>query len=489
MTEKQKQDLAALSLSQVATLLAQGETSSSEITGMMLERIEADESNAYITICDKAMQDAAEADGRRRDGKALSAVDGVPMALMDNLSVKGMKMTCASRMLEGFTPPFSGTAPLRLESAGAILLGKLNMDEFAAGNTGGASLYGRVKNPRDPARTAGGASGGAAAAVAGDVAYFAVGSDGGGSARLPAAFCGVIGLKPTYGRISRYGLAALASSMDQAALLNKTAEDCAIVLALLAGQDPLDPTSLPDPPQDYRGGLAGADGLKGLRIGVPGEYAGPEIREDIRESMDALASALREAGAIVEACSLPHTKYALSAYYVIASAEFNSNMNRYDGVKFGYRARDYENYDDMLMKTRGEAFGDEVKRRILFGLYALTGDRYDAYYLKGTKARSLIAADFQQAFSRYDLLLTPSAPVTAWPLDRAFMDPAEGYGMDFCTAAASLAGLPAISIPWGEDKEGLPIGAQFTGPTLSEGTILRAAHGIEELRGRRSRDV
>ena len=489
MTEKQKQELAALSMTQVVALLEKKETSSTELTEIMLERAKANQHNAYITINDRAMQDAAKADDRRRTGKALSAADGVPMALMDNFSVKGMKMTCGSRMLESFTPPFSGTVPLRLESAGAVLLGKLNMDEFAAGNAADTSLYGAVKNPRDPERASGGASGGPAAAVAGDAAYYAIGSDAGGAARLPASFCGVVGLKPTYGRISRFGLAALASSMDQAGLLHKTASDCALVLSLLAGPDPNDATSLPDPAADYMAGLAGAEGLKGLRVGLPEEYMGQEIREDIRASIDSLAAALREAGALVESCRLPHAAYALSAYYVISSAEFNSNMNRYDGVKFGYRAKDYENYDDMLLKTRREGFGDEVKRRILFGLYALTGDRFEDYYLKGTKARTLIIEDYRQAFGQYDLLLTPSAPVTAWPLGKAFADPAEGYRMDFCTAAVGLAGLPALSLPWGEDGEGLPIGAQLTGPALSEGLLLRAAHGIEQLQGGRRSNV
>jgi aspartyl-tRNA(Asn)/glutamyl-tRNA(Gln) amidotransferase subunit A len=399
------------------------------------------------------------------------------MALKDNFCVKGMATSCASRMLANFVPPYTASVAEKLENAGSILLGKLNMDEFDAGG----SIFGAVKNPADPRRTAGRPSGGPAAAVAEDTAYFTIGSDVGGSVRQPSAFCGVVGLRPTFGRVSRFGFAHFASSLDQAGPLGKTVEDCAAVLSLIAGHDAKDPCTLPDPAPDYRAFLHGAEGLKGLRVGVPGEYMGAEVQEEIRQSVTTLAAALREAGAVGEECPLPHTAYALGAFIVISSAEFSSNMNRYDGVKFGYRAGNYENYDDMLRRTRTEAFGDEVKRRILFGAYMLRSGNYHTYFLQAQKARALVMEDFRQAFSKFDLLLTPATPVTAWPLDKTFGSQAEAFAAEQCTVSASLAGLPAISIPWGEDGEGLPIGIQLIGPALSEGRILQAAHGAEEL--------
>ncbi|MCL1848971.1 MAG: Asp-tRNA(Asn)/Glu-tRNA(Gln) amidotransferase subunit GatA [Clostridiales bacterium] len=477
-----QKDIVAPTLAQAAGMLADKEISSSELTEAMLGRIRTSQNNAYITVNELAAQAAAEADRRRQAGKPLSLMDGVPVALTDNFCVQGMKMTCGSRMLENFIPPYTGTVPERLAEAGAILLGKLNMDEFAVGNASDTSIFGAVRNPHNPGHIAGGACGGAAAAIAESTAYAALGSDTGGSVRQPASLCGVVGLKPTYGRISRYGLAAFASSMDQSGILAKTAEDCAIILQLIAGQDPRDATSIPDQPGDYRANMIGAAGLKGMRIGIPQEYMGDTIREDIRYSIQSLAKNLEEAGANVEACSLPHSEYALSVFYILSSAEFNSNMNRYDGVEFGYRAAHYTNYEDMLMRTREEAFGDEVKRRILFGLYALGSGQFDEYYLKAAKARTLVAGDYIQAFMKYDLLLSPASPVTAWSLEKAFTDPYEKYALDYCTVAAGLAGLPAICIPWGEDGEELPIGAQLTGPALSEGFILQAAHGVEELR-------
>ena len=481
MTIGQTQKLAALSFAEAASLLGKKEISSSEITETMLERISESKNNAYITVNDQAMQAASAADKRRSEGRPLSEWDGVPVALMDNFCVKDMKMTCASRMLENFIPPYDGDAAEKLEKAGTILLGKLNMDEFAAGNASDQSLFGAVKNPLDPARVAGGAAGGPAAAVAEGTAYITLGSDTGGSVRRPAAFCGIVGLKPTYGRVSRFGVAHFASSLDQVGPLGKTVEDCALALALIAGHDERDACSLPDTPSDYRAGLRGVDGLKGIRVGLPREYMGQEIHSEIREKVEQLAEKLREAGASVEECSLPHTQYALSAYYVISSGEFNSNMARYDGVKFGYRAKRYDGYEDMLCKTRAEGFGDEVKRRILFGLYTLRAGCFDDYFLKAQKVRGLIIDDFRQAFTQYDLLLTPSTPTVAWKLGTVFENPAEAYAMDFCTVAASLAGLPAISVPWGLDKDAMPIGAQLIGPALSEALLLQAAHGAQAL--------
>lgn len=481
MDNVQKQELASLSMTQAAALLAKGETSSSELTKLMLDRIAASDNNAYITVNSEAMAAAEAADARRRAGGSLSPVDGLPMALKDNFCVRGIKTTCASRMLENFVPPYTATVAEKLANAGTVLLGKVNMDEFAAGNATDTSYFGPTKNPRDPKRVAGGSSGGSAAAVAEDTAYFTMGSDTGGSVRQPAAFCGVVGLKPTYGRVSRYGVVAFASSLDQVGPLNKTVEDCALTLSLIAGQDPRDASSLPNPVPDYLAGLKGAEGLKGLRVGVPKEYMGLGIQAEIRENVKKLIADLQTAGAIVEECSLPQLDYALSAYYVISSAEFSSNLGRFDGVKYGYRAKGYDGYDDMLRRTRSEAFGDEVKRRILLGTYTLSAGYFDAYYLRAQKARTLIMEDFRRAFGQYDILLTPTAPVTAWPLGTAFEDPSKVYAMDLCTVSVNVAGLPAISLPWGTDKEGMPVGVQLIGPTLSEERILQAAHGVEAL--------
>ena len=494
MNDRLKQELASSSLAEIAGLLEKKETSSREITGIMLEGIRTSQNNAYVLVNEGddgsggAMKAADEADRRRGGGEALGPLDGVPMALKDDFCVKGMRMTCASRMLADFVPPYTGTVAAKLEDAGAILLGKLNMDEFSAGNSTTASLFGATKNPLDPKRTAGGSSGGSAAAVAEGTAYFAMGTDAGGSVRQPAAFCGLVGLKPTFGRVSRYGFAHYASSFDQAGPITRTVEDCAMVLGQIAGHDPNDPCSLPDAKPDYRRGLIGAEGLKNLRIGIPREYMRNFIREDIRQSVRELEEELQKAGALTEDCSLINARYALSAHFVISAAEFNSNMARYDGVKFGYRAKGYKDYEDMLLRTREEGFGDEVKRRILFGIYALSGGNYKDYYLRAQKTRTLVVDDYRQAFCKYDLLLSPTSPVTAWPLKTSFADPVQAYGMDLCTAPANLAGLPAVSIPWGTDKDGMPIGVQLTGPALSEDLVLRAAHGVEELRnGRRQK--
>ena len=487
MNDALKQEIAALSLAGAAALLEKKEISSSEITGIMLDRIRESGNNAYITVNDGsdggegAMKAAAEADKRRRAGRPLSLIDGVPMALKDDICVKGMKMTCASRMLENFVPPYTAAVAEKLESAGAILLGKLNMDEFSAGNATDNSLYGATKNPLDPTRVAGGSSGGSAAAVAEGTAYYTIGTDADGSVRQPAAFCGLVGLKPTFGRVSRYGFVHFASSFGQAGPLNKTVEDNALIMSLIAGYDPRDASSLAKPVPDYRAGLRGAEGVKNLRIGVPKEYMGSFVREDVKQSIQNLAARLRHAGAQVEECSLHNARYALSAHYIISSAEFSSNMARYDGLKFGYRAECNDDYEDVLPRTRGEGFGDEVKRRILFGLFALSGDRLNDYYIHAQRARTLIVDDYKQMFCKYDLLLTPTSPVTAWPLKKAFADPSRAYAMNICTAPASLAGLPAISLPWGVDRDGLPIGAQLTGPALSEDIILQAAHGVEAL--------
>ncbi|MCL2121267.1 MAG: aspartyl/glutamyl-tRNA amidotransferase subunit A [Clostridiales bacterium] len=487
MQAAQEQGLATLSLVQIGKLLQNRETTSSEIAEILLDRIGASGNNAYVLTNEQALKAAAISDNRRIAGSPLSGIDGVPAALMDNICVEGMRTTCASRMLEGFVPPYSAAVAESLEQAGVILLGKLNMEEFAVGPTLGEraenTLFATTKNPVDAAYTPGSSSAGPAAAVAEDTAYFALGSDVGGSARQSAAFCGVVGLRPGFGRVSRYGLVQCASSLDQISITGKDAADCALVLSLIAGYDARDPAACKDRTPDYLRNLMGAVRLKELRIGVPKEYMGQEVGEEIRQSVKSLSAAMQEAGAVVEECSLPHTDYAVSAYQVIAAAEFSSNMNRYDGVKFGYRTASYENYDDMLRKTRTEAFGEDVKRKMLFGAYILSQEGFNAWFKPAQRVRTLVRDDFQRVFGKYDILLAPTSPVTAWPVSKQFSDPAEACAMDLCTVSASLAGLPAISIPCGNDSAGLPIGLQLIGPALSEDLLLQVARGAEELCG------
>ncbi|MEA4892731.1 MAG: Asp-tRNA(Asn)/Glu-tRNA(Gln) amidotransferase subunit GatA [Peptococcaceae bacterium] len=480
-------ELAELSLGQVSALLAAGRVTSRSLTENMLERAGANESNAYITVNQEALAQADASDKRRALGQELGPLDGVPMALKDNICVQGLKTTCASRMLENFIPPYSATVARRLSDAGAVLLGKLNMDEFAMGSTSENSIFGPVKNPRNPKLVPGGSSGGSAAAVAERSAYFTLGTDTGGSVRQPAALCGVVGLKPTYGRISRYGVVAFASSLDQIGTLASDVEGAALSLQAIAGKDPLDGSSLAAPAEDYLSFLKGAQGAKGLKIGVPEEYMGPGIQEEVRRAVLSLSEKLKAAGATVEACSLPRLDYALSAYYVISSAEACSNLGRYDGVKYGYRAPSYDGLEDMIRTSRSQGFGDEVKRRILLGTYTLSAGYFDAYYRRAQQARTLIMEDFRQAFEKYDVLLTPTSPVTAWPIGTRHTDPSEVYAMDICTVSVNVAGLPAISLPCGQDSRRMPIGAQLIGRPLSEGILLKAAQAAEELAGEEAR--
>lgn len=472
------EDLALLTAHEASRCLAEGKVTSVQLTQRMLDRISQSQNNIFITVNPKALEEAASADARRAKGEVRGPLDGIPMALKDNISTQGLRTTCASRMLADFVPPYSATVARRLSDAGCVLLGKLNMDEFAMGSTSENSYFGAVKNPRDPQRVAGGSSGGSAAAVAENLAYFTLGSDTGGSVRQPAAMCGVMGMKPTYGRISRYGVVAFASSLDQIGPITKDAEDCALVLAAIAGKDPYDGSSLANPLPDYLGALEG--GAKGLRIGIPKEYMGEGISPEVRRAVEAMAKTLEDQGALVESCSLPRTEYALSAYYVISSAEACSNLGRYDGVKYGYRTKEYKNLAEMIEKTRSEGFGDEVKRRILLGTYTLSAGYFDAYYKRAQQARTLIMEDFRKVFHQYDVLLTPTSPVTAWPLGQKHANPLELYAMDVCTVSVNVAGLPACSVPCGVDSQGLPIGAQFIANTLGEAVLLRAAAAAEK---------
>lgn len=478
------QVLAELTVHEASTLLEQGLVSSVRLTQLMLDRIEQSQHNAFITINPRALELAEASDQRRAKGESRGSLDGIPMALKDNILTQDLRTTCASRMLENFIPPYSATVARRLADAGCILLGKLNMDEFAMGSTNETSYFGPVLNPRDPQRIPGGSSGGSAAAVAAHLAYFALGTDTGGSIRQPAAMCGVVGLKPTYGRVSRFGVVAFASSLDQVGPVTKDVRDATLVLKVIAGQDKYDGSSLPNSVPDYQEALPAVDqqaDLQGLRVGIPVEYMGEGINPEVRGAIEKLAGRLAEQGAVVESCSLPRLDYALSAYYVISSAEACSNLGRYDGIKYGYRAKSYESINELIEKSRSEGFGDEVKRRILLGTYTLSAGYFDAYYKRAQQVRTLIMEDFRQAFSKYDILLTPTSPVTAWPLGQAHENPLEVYAMDICTVSVNVAGLPSISVPCGQDGSGLPIGAQVIANTLNESVLLRSAEAIRQI--------
>ena len=467
------------SVHELSAMLQKKEISSVEVTESVLKRIEKVDGqvNAYLARTD-ALKKAEEIDERRAKDEALSSLAGIPFALKDNICTKGILTTCASRMLENFTPPYSAFVANRLEQADAVLLGKLNMDEFAMGSSTETSYMKKTRNPFDLSCVPGGSSGGSAAAVSADEAIFSLGTDTGGSIRQPAALCGVVGMKPTYGRVSRWGVVAFASSLDQVGSLTKNVTDSAMVLNAIAGRDPLDASSLDVDVPDYTQ-ILGKE-IKGMRIGLPKEYFGEGIAADVRDAVQNLAKKLQEQGAIVEECSLPYMKYALPAYYIISAAEVTSNLGRYDGVKYGYRAPDYEGLDDMIRKSRSEGFGAEVKRRIMMGTYVLSAGYYDAYYTRAQKVRTRIIQDFQTVFESFDVLLTPTSPTTAWAFGSK-SDLMEMYASDICTVSVNIAGLPAMTIPCGLDTKGLPIGAQFIGNTLREEDILQAAFAAEQL--------
>lgn len=401
---------------------------------------------------------------------------GIPYACKDNMCTRGVTTTCGSRILEGYVPPYDATVVEQLTGTGAILLGKTNMDEFAMGSSGENSAFFPTRNPHDTTRVPGGSSSGSAAAVAAGLVPFALGSDTGGSVRQPASFCGVVGFKPTYGRVSRYGLVAFASSLDQIGPLTLTVADCALVMEVMAGHDPRDATSAQVPVPQYTAVL-GRD-VRGLRLGVPREYMGEGIEPGVREAVRAALGALADLGCAVEECSLPHTDYALAVYYLVAPAEASSNLARYDGVRYGLRVEGGD-ITAMYSRTRRRGFGPEVRRRIMLGTYALSAGYYDAYYLKAQKVRTLVRGDFEQAFARYDLLVAPTSPTVAFRLGERTDDPLSMYMADVCTIPVNLAGIPAISIPCGQ-SEGLPVGLQIMGPPFAEGLILQAAWAFEQ---------
>ncbi len=469
----------ALTIHEAAELLADGRITAVGLTEAVLARIAAVDGrvHAYLRVAaEDALAQAAEADRRRAAGEHHPLL-GIPLAIKDVLCTAGLETTCGSRILEGFVPPYSATAVARLRAAGAVLLGKTNTDEFARGSSTENSAYGPTHNPWDLDRVPGGSSGGSAAAVAAGECLGALGSDTGGSVRQPAAHCGVVGLKPTYGRVSRYGLVAFASSLDQVGPLARDVTDCALLLEAIAGHDPLDATSSTRPVPAYRRALG--RGVEGLRIGVPREYLVEGTQAEVAAAVEAALDVWRGLGAEVLEVSLPHTEYALPTYYLLAPAEASSNLARYDGVRYGYSHPEVREMWDTFYRTRGAAFGPEVKRRIMLGTYALSAGYYDAYYLKAQQVRTLIKGDFDRALERCDVLVAPTTPTTAFRLGEKTADPLEMYLSDVFTLSLNLAGLPGISIPCGF-SEGLPIGVQVIGGAFQEEIVLQAAHAYEQ---------
>jgi len=469
-----------LPVTELSTALAAKKVSSVELTRAFLERIGKvnPELNAFITVeQERSLAQARRADERRARGDA-RPLTGIPLAFKDIYCTKGLRTTCGSKMLESFISPYDAHVVEQFDLAGAVLLGKCNMDEFAMGSSNENSYFGPVRNPWARNRVPGGSSGGSAAAVAARMAPAATGTDTGGSTRQPAAFSGICGLRPTYGLVSRYGLVAFASSLDQAGPLARSAADLALLLNVMAGFDARDSTSLERPREDYTRGLNAK--VEGLRIGLPREYFAEGVEPGVRKAVDAAVSWFTSQGAIRVDLELPLTKLAVPVYYVIAPAEASSNLSRFDGVRYGHRAKEYTDLLDMYCRTRAEGFGAEVKRRILVGTYVLSHGYYDAYYLQAQKVRRLIAREFSQAFERCDLILGPTAPTTAFEIGAKTEDPVQMYLGDIFTIPAPLAGLPALSVPCGFDAAGLPVGLQLMGKHFSEGLLLGAAHRYQQ---------
>lgn len=473
-------ELTDLTIHELHDRLRSGEVRSAEVTEAYLARITATDErvNAFITVtADEARKAAEAADKRLAEGEA-PPLTGIPLALKDIFVTAGIRTTCASKILDNFVPPYDGTAVARLKEAGAVLVGKLNMDEFAMGSSNENSAAGPVRNPWDLQRVPGGSSGGSAACVAARQAVAALGTDTGGSIRQPASHCGVVGMKPTYGRVSRYGVIAYASSLDQVGPLTRDVEDCALLLEAVAGYDPADSTSVDDPVPSYREALRG--GVEGLRIGLPKEYFIEGLDPEVKRSVDQAVETFRALGAEPVEVSLPHTDYAVACYYLVATAEASSNLARYDGVRYGVRVDEGAGLIDMFSKSRAAGFGAEVKRRIMLGTYALSSGYYDAYYLKAQKVRTLIRRDFLEAFEKVDVILTPVAPTPAFGLGEKVADPLKMYLSDIFTIPVNLAGTCALSLPAGFSAGGLPIGVQLIGRPFGEETILRAGHAFEQ---------
>jgi aspartyl-tRNA(Asn)/glutamyl-tRNA(Gln) amidotransferase subunit A len=479
-------ELCDLTAHELGDALRSGEASAVDAAGSSLARIESldERVKAFLErAAELAREQARAVDGRLAAGDGLSRVAGIPLALKDVLCTRGITTTCGSKILNNYVPPYDCTPWARLSAAGSVLVGKTNCDEFAMGSSTENSGFFPTHNPWDLDRVPGGSSGGSAAAVAAGEAVWALGTDTGGSVRQPAALCGVVGMKPTYGLVSRYGLIAFASSLDTVGTFTRDVRDCALLLSAIGGHDEMDSTSIPEPPKDYGSGLD--QGVEGLRIGVLRDWMGQGLEEGVRARVDEAVTRLEKLGAEIGEASIPHADYALSAYYLIAPAECSSNLARYDGVRYGHRADAVRDVVELNMRTRGEGFGEEVKRRIMIGTYALSAGYYEAYYGQAQKVRTLVIRDFAQAFERFDVLLAPTSPTTAFRLGEKTQDPLAMYLNDVFTIPANLAGNPAISVPCGLDERGLPVGLQLMGKHLDEATVLRAAHAFEQDLGQR----
>lgn len=476
-------DLMSMTAVELGKKIASGEVTSVEATQAALDRMEKleQEYNCFVTIDREGALAQAEAVQKRIDaGELKGPLAGVPVAIKDNMCIEGMLTTCSSKILSNFKPTYTAEAVIQLQKAGAVIVGKTNMDEFAMGSTTETSYYGETKNPWDSSRVPGGSSGGSAAAVAAEEVPYALGSDTGGSIRQPAAFCGVTGIKPTYGRVSRYGLIAYGSSLDQIGPLAKDVTDCATVLEIIGTHDSKDSTSVDRADTDFTAALV--NDVKGMKIGIPRDYFGEGIEPEVKEQVLAAAKTLEAQGAIVEEFDLSLVEYAIPAYYIIASAEASSNLERFDGVKYGYRTSEYTDLHNMYKKTRSEGFGPEVKRRIMLGSFVLSSGYYDAYYIKALRTKALIKQAFDKAFERYDVILGPVAPTTALKLGESLSDPLKMYLGDIYTVSVNLAGLPGISLPCGYDHQGLPVGLQLLAKPFDEKSIIRAAYTFEQTR-------
>ena len=468
-------NLYELTVHELIEKLDKKEITPEEITKSYIDRINEKEKDvkAFVTLTDKEALEKSKTIDR-----STSKFAGIPIGIKDNICTKGIKTTCSSKMLENFVSPYDATVMDKINAENMISLGKLNMDEFAMGASTEYSCFGTTKNPWDLKTVPGGSSGGSAAAVAANMVPWALGSDTGGSVRQPAALCGVVGLKSTYGLVSRYGLVAFASSLDQIGPITKDVEDCANLLNIIAGHDEKDSTSASTPKKDYTKNLK--DGVKGLKIGIPKEFFGEGINEEVRQNLQKTIEMYKQMGAEVEECTLDIADEALAVYYIIACAEASSNLGRFDGIRYGYRTPNFENLNDIFVNSRSEGFGAEVKRRIILGTYVLSSGYYDAYYKKAQKVRTFIKQEFERLFKVYDVLITPTSPTVAYEIGTRSTNPLEMYLADLCTVSVNIAGLPGISIPCGVDKKGLPIGMQIIGKSFDEETILKAAYAAEQ---------
>lgn len=477
------EEILQMSALELSKQIRHGSVSVKEAVEACKKQIQKSESqvHAYVSMDEKILAHRIkEVEEGIKSGRYTGPLAGVPIAVKDNICTRGQKTTCSSKMLENFVPTYDAQVVKQLEDAGMVILGKTNMDEFAMGSTTETSAFGVTRNPWNPEHVPGGSSGGSCAAVAAGECLFALGSDTGGSIRQPSSFCGVTGIKPTYGTVSRYGLIAYGSSLDQIGPVAKDVTDCATILETIASYDPKDSTSVKREDYDFTSALK--DDVKGMRIGIPKTYLGEGLDHEVKEAVLAAAKVLEEKGALVEEFDLGLVDYAIPAYYVIASAEASSNLARFDGVKYGYRTPDYDGLHNMYKKTRSEGFGAEVKRRIMLGSFVLSSGYYDAYYLKALRTKALIKKEFDKAFEKYDVILGPAAPTTAPEIGKSLQDPIKMYLGDIYTISVNLAGLPGISVPCGTDRKGLPIGLQLIGDCFKEKNIIRAAYAFEQTR-------